>query len=83
MPSVFQASILSPEKKLFEGDVSSLMVPSCDGYAGILARHAPLMAVMAAGKVVARDASGKEKVFDVREKGFVQMAGNKVTVLIL
>ena len=42
-------SLVTPEGPAFEGDVELLIVPGADGEIGVLARHAPLIALLKAG----------------------------------
>jgi F-type H+-transporting ATPase subunit epsilon len=45
----FALSLVTPEGAAFEGEVEMLIVPGAAGEIGILARHAPLVAVLKAG----------------------------------
>ena len=45
----FDLSLVTPEGPAFEGEVEMLIVPGAAGEIGILARHAPLVAVLKAG----------------------------------
>ena len=49
----FDLSVVTPEGTAFEGEAQMLVVPGADGEIGVLARHAPLVAMLKAGKVVA------------------------------
>jgi F-type H+-transporting ATPase subunit epsilon len=43
--------ILTPEKKIFEGEVSSVIFPGADGSFQVLNNHAPLVSLLKAGVV--------------------------------
>ncbi|MFN7371188.1 MAG: ATP synthase F1 subunit epsilon [Cyclobacteriaceae bacterium] len=43
--------ILTPEKKIFEGEVSSATFPGADGSFQILNHHAPLVSLLKEGSV--------------------------------
>ena len=45
----FSVSLVTPEGPAFEGEVEMLIVPGADGEIGVLARHAPLVAMLKAG----------------------------------
>ena len=45
----FSVSLVTPEGAAFEGEVEMLVVPGADGEIGVLARHAPLVALLKAG----------------------------------
>jgi F-type H+-transporting ATPase subunit epsilon len=46
----FELSLVTPEGAAFEGEVEMLIVPGADGEIGVLARHAPLVAMLRAGE---------------------------------
>jgi F-type H+-transporting ATPase subunit epsilon len=45
----FDVSLVTPEGAAFEGEVEMLVVPGASGEIGVLARHAPLVAMLKAG----------------------------------
>jgi F-type H+-transporting ATPase subunit epsilon len=45
----FDVSLVTPEGAAFEGEVEMLVVPGAAGDIGVLARHAPLVAMLKAG----------------------------------
>ena len=47
--ATFSVSLVTPEGPAFEGDVEMLIVPGAAGEIGVLARHAPLVAMLKAG----------------------------------
>src|SRR6266511_4380441 len=46
---LFSVSLVTPEGPAFEGEAQMLIVPGADGEIGVLARHAPLVAMLKAG----------------------------------
>ena len=59
----FDVSLVTPDGPVFEGEVEMLIVPGADGEIGILARHAPLIAMLRAGSTrvhVKRDTEVQE-----------------------
>jgi F-type H+-transporting ATPase subunit epsilon len=78
----FFVDIVSPENVEYEGQVTSLVLHSAEGYLGILADHAPLMAQLTPGKIFAREVEGREISFQARSSGFVEVFENKVHVLL-
>ena len=71
--------ILTPDKKIFEGEVRSVTVPGIMGSFEILNNHAPIISTLDDGKLTVRSA-GKEEVFLVKG-GVVEVLDNKVMVL--
>ena len=72
--------IITPDKKLFEGEVKSAIFPGSEGSFGVLDNHAPMIATLRAGQVQVTDSSNKKLEFPVRG-GVVEVLRNKVVVL--
>ena len=71
--------IITPDKKVFEGEVTSVSVPGADGKFQMLNNHAPIISTLGKGKVKVKTA--KETLeFNVKG-GVVEMLKNKVVVL--
>jgi F-type H+-transporting ATPase subunit epsilon len=45
----FDVSLVTPDGPVFEGEVEMVIVPGAAGEIGVLARHAPLIALLKAG----------------------------------
>ena len=76
-----QLEILTPDKKVFEGEVISVTVPGTMGSFEILNNHAPIISTLEDGKLTVRaTASGKHDVFLIKG-GVVEVLNNKVMVL--
>ena len=71
--------IITPDKKLFEGEVSSVSVPGTSGRSQMLNRHAPIISALKKGKIKIKTAQGIQQ-FDV-SGGVVEMNKNKIIVL--
>lgn len=71
--------ILTPDKKVFEGEVRSVTVPGSMGSFEILNNHAPIISTLDDGKLIVRS-SGQESVYLVKG-GVVEVLDNKVVVL--
>ena len=50
----FDLSVVTPEGSVFEGEAQMLIVPGAAGEIGVLARHAPLVAMLKAGEIRVR-----------------------------
>ena len=46
--ATFDVSLVTPDGPVFEGEAEMLIVPGADGEIGVLARHAPLVAMLKA-----------------------------------
>ena len=42
----FHLQVYTPERKVFEDRVQSMILPAIGGYVGVLARHAPMVAAL-------------------------------------
>jgi F-type H+-transporting ATPase subunit epsilon len=71
--------IITPDKELFNGDATSVVVPGSDGLLGILNNHAPLISSLKKGVVKLATDSG-EQTFDIKG-GVVEVLNNKVMIL--
>ena len=78
----FSLQILTPKRKVFSGEVTSLVVPGEMGYLGILSNHAPLVASLVPGKVTFRDPSGATRVMQSAGEGLLEVHHNQVTLLV-
>ncbi len=47
--ATFDVSLVTPDGPVYEGEIEMLIVPGADGEIGVLARHAPLIAMLKAG----------------------------------
>jgi F-type H+-transporting ATPase subunit epsilon len=54
----FDLSLVTPEGAAFEGEAEMLVVPGADGEIGVLARHAPLVAMLKAGEIRVKSQGG-------------------------
>jgi F-type H+-transporting ATPase subunit epsilon len=73
--------ILTPEKKLFSGEVYGVQMPGISGSFEVLDKHAPLVSALKAGRVKVLKDKAHSTYFDI-QGGFVEVLNNKVTVLV-
>ncbi len=72
--------IITPEKKLFSGDVESIKLPGVEGSFGVLDNHAPIIASLKKGTVKVTDTKKQVENFEING-GVVEVLKNKVIVL--
>lgn len=79
MAATIKLEIVTPEAKVFSDDVEMVTLTGSEGEMGILPQHMPLMTQLVAGEIVAK--KGAENIFLAVGDGFVQVTGDKVSVL--
>ena len=78
--STINLEVVSPDKKVFSGDISMLIFRSTDGELGILPKHAPLVAGMIPHVMRIRNEDSSESLMAV-SGGFVEVTPEKIAVL--
>jgi F-type H+-transporting ATPase subunit epsilon len=79
----FSVSLVTPEGAAFEGEVEMLVVPGADGEIGVLARHAPLVALLKAGSTrVYKDRASEDVVEFATGAGFFKVEQDRALALV-
>jgi F-type H+-transporting ATPase subunit epsilon len=73
--------ILTPEKKLYSGEVQGVQLTGIDGLFEILDKHAPLVSALGVGKVKVLKKGLADETYTI-QGGFVEVLNNKATVLV-
>nr|MBS0036907.1 ATP synthase F1 subunit epsilon [Saprospiraceae bacterium] len=73
-------SVLSPDKEIFNGEVTSVKVPGTAGSFELLNNHAPIVSSISHGEVRVKTHNSQFK-FKV-EKGFIEMLNNEISLLV-
>ena len=76
-----KVEIISPSDTLYNGETTSVTVPSKMGPFTLLEHHAPIVAILEAGKVSLTDANGETKEFDIKG-GFTENHDNQLTICV-
>ena len=77
--ATFHFDLVSPEKLAFSGDVDQVDVPGVEGDFGVLAGHAPVVAVIRPGILTVTTGSTHQKIIVLG--GLAEMSANGLTVL--
>ncbi|MGQ0828087.1 MAG: ATP synthase F1 subunit epsilon [Bacteroidota bacterium] len=72
--------IITPDKKVYSGDVEAVKLPGAAGSFGVLKNHAPLIATLKKGIVKITNASKVVENFEING-GVVEVLNNKIIVL--
>jgi F-type H+-transporting ATPase subunit epsilon len=75
----FKLEIVTPERLLYSDDIDQVTIPTVDGEISILARHVPLVSIVQPGEIRIR--RGNTVGYMAITGGFVQITGQKVTIL--
>ena len=71
--------IITPDRKIFEGEVESAKFPGSSGFFQVLNNHAPLISSLEKGPVSYQTKNGEFQV--LVDGGVVEVLNNKITVL--
>ena len=72
--------IITPDKKIFEGDIKSVRVPGKKGSFQVLKGPAPIISTLENGSVIIVDQEGNEKIFEI-SGGVIEVKANKIILL--
>jgi len=75
-----QLEIVTPEKSLYNGEVTSVTFSGSDGSFGILDGHAPIVSTLKEGDIKIIESNNSETSFNVKG-GVVEVNNNKIIVL--
>ncbi|WP_088104379.1 F0F1 ATP synthase subunit epsilon [Halalkalibacter urbisdiaboli] len=75
----FRVNVVTPDGKVYDGDVEMVSVRTVEGELGILPKHIPLVAPLTVGAVRLKKGSTVEKV--AVSGGFVEVRPDQVTIL--
>jgi len=79
----FEVSLVTPEGAAFEGEVEMLVVPGDAGEIGVLARHAPLVAMLKAGSTrIYRDRAAEDVLTFATGPGFFKVEQDRALALV-
>lgn len=80
MAENFRLMIFTPEEKVFEDSVISIVAPGEAGYLGILADHVSLITTLKMGRLEVTDHTGQKNSWKIMS-GFLEMVNNSATIL--
>ena len=73
--------ILTPESKIFSGDVYGVQLPGISGSFELLEKHAPMVSALKKGTLKILKDKHATSSYTI-QSGFVEVLNNKVTVLV-
>jgi F-type H+-transporting ATPase subunit epsilon len=73
--------IITPDEKVFEGDIRSVRVPGKKGSFQVLKDHAPIVSTLDNGPVIMVDQAGKEARYEIKG-GVIEVKANRIILLV-
>lgn len=73
--------ILTPETKLYSGEIYGIQLPGIAGSFEVLDKHAPLVAALGKGNIKVLKTKTDTVNYSI-QSGFVEVLNNKTTVLV-
>jgi len=75
-----KVEIITPDYKVFEGEIKSIRVPGKKGSFQVLKDHAPIISTLENGPVVIVDPEGRETIYEING-GVIEVRMNKIILL--
>lgn len=72
--------ILTPDSKIYEGEIESIRVPGKKGSFQVLKDHAPIISTLERGMVRIIDDGGRELIYEI-DGGVIEVKANKIILL--
>ena len=76
-----QIEILTPESRIYSGEITLVSLPGSKGSFEIMNNHAPLISTLDAGKVKVIDTSGQILLYAIK-RGVVECLDNQIHLLV-
>lgn len=73
--------ILTPDKKIFSGEVYGVQLPGISGMFEVLDQHAPIVSALKKGKLKILKDKNASSQYNI-QGGFVEVLNNKASVLV-
>nr|pir H+-transporting two-sector ATPase (EC 3.6.3.14) epsilon chain - Bacillus firmus [Cytobacillus firmus] len=77
--STIRVNVVTPDGKVYDGDVDLVVVRTVEGELGIFRKHIPLVAPVTVGRVRLKKGNSEEQV--AVSGGFVEVRADQVTIL--
>ncbi len=73
--------IVTPDKKIYTGEINLIQLPGTKGSFAILKNHAPIISTLEKGKIKVIDSNNKEASYEILD-GVVEVEDNNIIVLV-
>ena len=79
----YPLSIVTPERTVYEGEVSSTVLPAETGYLGVWADHAPMVAALKPGMLTLYEGTSEQETAHYAiGAGFAEVSNNKMILAV-
>ena len=72
--------IVTPEKTVYENEISQVSIPTTSGEITVLQNHIPLVSVLASGELKIKDKDGEHHI--AVSGGFLEVKGNNEIIIL-
>ncbi len=72
--------IVTPDKKIFSGDIKLIQIPGSKGQFEVLRNHAPIISTLSEGQIKIISPEGEKTFFDIMG-GVIEVKNNEIIVL--
>ena len=72
--------IVTPDKKIFDGEIKSVRVPGRKGSFQVLKDHAPIVSTLENGSVIMVSPEGIETIYEITG-GVIEVKANRIILL--
>lgn len=72
--------IITPEKRLFDGNVKLVQVPGAKGSFEVLNNHAPIISTLTQGRIKVITDKDQQEFIDINS-GIIEVKANIITIL--
>lgn len=73
--------IITPDRRIYSGEVKLVQLPGTLGSFEILNNHAPIISTLQKGRIKVMEESGKTLFFEI-DGGIIENKDNKIIVLV-
>jgi F-type H+-transporting ATPase subunit epsilon len=74
-------TILTPDREIFAGAITSVKVPGTSGQFQVLKNHAAIVSSLSEGAVTIKKTGGEVMTFEI-ENGFIEVLNNEISLLV-
>jgi F-type H+-transporting ATPase subunit epsilon len=74
-------TVLTPDKEIFKGAITSVKVPGAGGQFQVLKNHAAIVSALTKGDITLIKEGGEKMKLTI-EKGFIEVLNNEVSLLV-